>query len=96
MKNKVEAQPRNVNKKNCVVEPIHNVDVKQSQLIANSELNCATCKKSMFDGVHDLCLLDFVKNVNSHAKSAKSCLWHRWLSHLNFSSHNKLAKDGLA
>ncbi|GJS33940.1 retrovirus-related pol polyprotein from transposon TNT 1-94 [Tanacetum coccineum] len=28
-------------------------------------------KKSMFDGVHDMCLLDFVENVNSHAKSAK-------------------------
>ncbi|GKE40189.1 retrovirus-related pol polyprotein from transposon TNT 1-94, partial [Tanacetum coccineum] len=25
----------------------------------------------MFDGVHDMCLLDFVENVNSHAKSAK-------------------------
>ncbi|GJU98384.1 hypothetical protein Tco_1327655 [Tanacetum coccineum] len=25
----------------------------------------------MFDGVHDMCLLDFVKNVNSYAKSAK-------------------------
>nr|GEU97728.1 integrase, catalytic region, zinc finger, CCHC-type, peptidase aspartic, catalytic [Tanacetum cinerariifolium] len=71
MKNKVEAQPRNVNKKNRVVEPICNVDVKQSQLNANSELICATCKKSMFDGVHDRYLLDFVKNVNSRAKSAK-------------------------
>nr|GEV15496.1 hypothetical protein [Tanacetum cinerariifolium] len=71
IKNKVEAQPRNVNKKNRVVEPIHNVDVNQSQLNANSELICATCKQSMFDGVHDMCLLDFVKNVNSHAKSAK-------------------------
>ncbi|GJW06017.1 retrovirus-related pol polyprotein from transposon TNT 1-94 [Tanacetum coccineum] len=28
-------------------------------------------KKSMFDGVHDMCLLDFVENVNSRAKSAK-------------------------
>ncbi|GJT89049.1 hypothetical protein Tco_1070766 [Tanacetum coccineum] len=28
-------------------------------------------EKSMFDGVHDLCLLDFVANVNSRAKSAK-------------------------
>ncbi|GKD32526.1 retrovirus-related pol polyprotein from transposon TNT 1-94, partial [Tanacetum coccineum] len=28
-------------------------------------------KKSMFDGVHDMCLLDFVENVNSHAKSTK-------------------------
>nr|GEZ03368.1 hypothetical protein [Tanacetum cinerariifolium] len=71
MKNKVEAQPRNVNKKNRVVEPIHNVDDKQSQLNANSELICATCKKYMFDGVHDLCILDIVKNVNSRAKSAK-------------------------
>ncbi|GKA63629.1 integrase, catalytic region, zinc finger, CCHC-type containing protein [Tanacetum coccineum] len=71
MKNKVEAQPRKVNKKNSVVEPIRDVDVKHSLLNANSELICATCKKSMFDGVHDMCLLDFVKNVNSHAKSAK-------------------------
>ncbi|GJY02328.1 hypothetical protein Tco_0360480 [Tanacetum coccineum] len=62
IKNKVEAQLRKVNKKNRVVEPICDVD-------ANSI--CATCKKSMFDGVHDMCLLDFVKNVNSHAKSAK-------------------------
>ncbi|GKB59516.1 hypothetical protein Tco_0915702 [Tanacetum coccineum] len=35
------------------------------------QLICATCKKSMFDGVHDMCLLDFVENVNSRAKSAK-------------------------
>nr|GEX30006.1 hypothetical protein [Tanacetum cinerariifolium] len=71
MKKKVEARPRKVNKKNHVVERIRNVDVKQSQLNANSKLICATCKKSMFDGVHDMCLLDFVKNVNSRAKSAK-------------------------
>ncbi|GKF11247.1 hypothetical protein Tco_0049173 [Tanacetum coccineum] len=69
MKNKVEAKPRKVNKNNRVVEPIRDVDVKHSRLNANSI--CATCKKSMFDGVHDMCLLDFVKNVNSHAKSAK-------------------------
>nr|GEZ24657.1 retrovirus-related Pol polyprotein from transposon TNT 1-94 [Tanacetum cinerariifolium] len=71
MKKKVEPQPRKVNKKNRVVEPIHNVDVKQSQLNANSDLFRATCKKSMFDDVHDTCLLNYVKNVNSHAKSAK-------------------------
>ncbi|GJT23095.1 retrovirus-related pol polyprotein from transposon TNT 1-94 [Tanacetum coccineum] len=71
MKNKVEAQPRKVNKKNSVVEPIRDVDVKHSLLNSNSEPICATCKKSMFYGVHDLCLLDFVENVNSRAKSAK-------------------------
>nr|GEZ37391.1 copia protein [Tanacetum cinerariifolium] len=63
IKNKVEAQPRNVNKKNHVVEPIRNVDVKKSQLNANFELICATCKKSTFDGVHDMCLFDFGNNV---------------------------------
>ncbi|GJZ91015.1 retrovirus-related pol polyprotein from transposon TNT 1-94 [Tanacetum coccineum] len=71
MKNKVEAQPRKVNKKNHVVEPICDDNVKHSKLNANSDLNCATCKKSLFDDVHDKCLLDFVKNVNSRAKSAK-------------------------
>ncbi|GJW82513.1 retrovirus-related pol polyprotein from transposon TNT 1-94 [Tanacetum coccineum] len=71
MKNKVEAQPRKVNKKNRVVEPICDVDVKHSLLNANSEPICANCKKSMFDGVHDKCLLDFVENMNSRAKSAK-------------------------
>ncbi|GKD58041.1 hypothetical protein Tco_1295550, partial [Tanacetum coccineum] len=71
MKNKVEAQRRKVIKKNHVVEPIYDVDVKHSLLNTNSEPICATCKKSMFDGVHDMCLLDFVENVNSHAKSAK-------------------------
>ncbi|GJT76369.1 retrovirus-related pol polyprotein from transposon TNT 1-94 [Tanacetum coccineum] len=71
MKNKVKDQPRKVNKKNSVVEPIPDVDVKHSLLNANSKPICATCKKSMFDGVHDMCLLDFVENVNSRAKSAK-------------------------
>nr|GEU29298.1 hypothetical protein [Tanacetum cinerariifolium] len=71
MKNKVKAQPRNVNKNNRVVKRICNVDIKQSQLNVNSELICATCKKSMFNNVHDMCFLDFVKNVNSSAKSAK-------------------------
>ncbi|GJV07609.1 hypothetical protein Tco_1345265 [Tanacetum coccineum] len=71
MKNKVEAQPRKVNKKNRVVEPICDDNAKHSQLNANSDLNCVTCKKSLFDDVHDKCLFDFVKNVTSHAKSAK-------------------------
>ncbi|GJY78860.1 hypothetical protein Tco_0484661 [Tanacetum coccineum] len=71
IKNKVEAQPRKVNKKNHVVEPICDVDVKHLLLNVNSEPICATCKKSMFDSVHDMCILDFVENVNSRAKSAK-------------------------
>ncbi|GJT26361.1 hypothetical protein Tco_0906636 [Tanacetum coccineum] len=65
MKNKVESQPRKVNKKNRVVESICDVDVKHSPLNANSKPICANCNKYMFDGVHDKCLLDFVENVNS-------------------------------
>ncbi|GJV18613.1 retrovirus-related pol polyprotein from transposon TNT 1-94 [Tanacetum coccineum] len=32
----------------------------------------------------------------SKDSKTKSWLWHRWLSHLNFSTLNQLAKDGLA
>ncbi|GKE33597.1 hypothetical protein Tco_1452919, partial [Tanacetum coccineum] len=69
-KNKVEAQPRKVNKVNCVVKPVCDVDVKHSLSNANSEILCATCNKSMFDGVHDKCLLDLVQNGNKRTKSA--------------------------
>ncbi|GJY00260.1 hypothetical protein Tco_0357278 [Tanacetum coccineum] len=71
MKNKVEAQPRKVNKKNRIIKPICDDNVKHLKSNANSDLNCATCKKSLFDDVHDKCLLDFVKTVNRSAKSAK-------------------------
>ncbi|GJW35835.1 retrovirus-related pol polyprotein from transposon TNT 1-94 [Tanacetum coccineum] len=71
MKNKVEAQPRKVNKKNRIIKPICDDNVKHLKSNANSDLNCATCKKSLFDDVHDKCLLDFVKTVNRSDKSAK-------------------------
>ncbi|GJV00977.1 hypothetical protein Tco_1330247 [Tanacetum coccineum] len=70
-KNKVEAQPRKVNKVNRVVKPVCDVDVKHSLSKANSKILCATCNKSMFDGVHDKCLLDLVQNENKRTKSAK-------------------------
>ncbi|GKC49175.1 retrovirus-related pol polyprotein from transposon TNT 1-94 [Tanacetum coccineum] len=63
-KNKVEAQLRKVNKTNHVIKPICDVDVKHSLLNSNSEILCATCNKSMFDGVHDKCLLGLVQNRN--------------------------------
>ncbi|GJS60742.1 retrovirus-related pol polyprotein from transposon TNT 1-94 [Tanacetum coccineum] len=149
-KNKVEAQPRKVNKVNRVVKPVCDVDVKHSLSKANFEILCAICNKFMFDGVHDKCLLDLVQNGNKRTKSSKkhikqniwkptghvftdvvqivlwyldsgcskhmtgnrsqlmnfvskflasktkTWLWHRRLSHLNFGTLNKLAKDGLA
>ncbi|GKD00993.1 retrovirus-related pol polyprotein from transposon TNT 1-94 [Tanacetum coccineum] len=65
-KNKVEAQPKKVNKSNRVVKPVCKIDVKHSLSNTNSEILCATCNKSMFDGVHDKCLLDLVQNVINH------------------------------
>ncbi|GJR78072.1 retrovirus-related pol polyprotein from transposon TNT 1-94 [Tanacetum coccineum] len=70
-KNKVEAQLRKVNKTNHVVKPVCDVDVKHSLSNENSEILCATCNKSMFDGVHDKCLLNLVQNGNNRTKSAK-------------------------
>ncbi|GKB30122.1 hypothetical protein Tco_0869523 [Tanacetum coccineum] len=66
MKNKVEAQPRKVNKKNRVVKPIHGANVTHSLLNANSELICATCKKSMSGGVHDMCVEESLKTPLFH------------------------------
>ncbi|GJX97149.1 integrase, catalytic region, zinc finger, CCHC-type containing protein [Tanacetum coccineum] len=48
---------------NHVVKPICDVDVKHSLSNANSKILCATCNKSMFDGVHDKCLLDLVVQI---------------------------------
>ncbi|GJS08551.1 retrovirus-related pol polyprotein from transposon TNT 1-94 [Tanacetum coccineum] len=56
---------------NRVVKSVCDVDVKQSLSNANSDILYATCNKSVFDGVHDKCLLDLVKNGNNHAKSTK-------------------------
>ncbi|GJX78012.1 hypothetical protein Tco_0324823, partial [Tanacetum coccineum] len=66
-KKKVEAQPRKVNH---VVKPVCDVDVKHSLSNANSEILCDTCNKSMFDSVHDKCLLDLVQNGNNRTKYA--------------------------
>ncbi|GKA11116.1 retrovirus-related pol polyprotein from transposon TNT 1-94 [Tanacetum coccineum] len=68
-KNKVEAQPRKVNKKNRVKEPICDDNVKHTMLNVNSQLICVKCKQCMFDANHDVCFLDFVNEVNMHAKS---------------------------
>ncbi|GKE63777.1 retrovirus-related pol polyprotein from transposon TNT 1-94, partial [Tanacetum coccineum] len=69
-KNKVEAQPRKVNKMNHVVKPVCDVDIKQSLLNVNSDILCATCNKSMFDGVHDKCLLDLGSNATDIPSSS--------------------------
>ncbi|GKE32345.1 retrovirus-related pol polyprotein from transposon TNT 1-94 [Tanacetum coccineum] len=53
---------------NCRSKPTSN---KKNNRISRTPSRNMKNKKSMFDGVHDMCLLDFVENVNSRAKSAK-------------------------
>nr|GEW78395.1 hypothetical protein [Tanacetum cinerariifolium] len=82
MKNKVEVQLRRANltsnKKNRVKDPIYDANVKHTMLNANFELIYVKCKQCMFDANHDVCLLDFVNDVNvrSKSKSAKQSQQH--------------------
>ncbi|GJS55364.1 retrovirus-related pol polyprotein from transposon TNT 1-94 [Tanacetum coccineum] len=72
-KNKVEAHPRTVKSslknKNSVVEPKGTANVQHSKLNANSKLLCVKCNGCMLYDNHDLCVLDFINDVNARAKS---------------------------
>ncbi|GJX22887.1 retrovirus-related pol polyprotein from transposon TNT 1-94 [Tanacetum coccineum] len=72
-KNKVEEHPRNVksslNKMNSVSEPISNARVKHSVRNAKFESICAICNKCLFDANHDMCVIDYVNDVNVRSKS---------------------------
>ncbi|GJY58137.1 integrase, catalytic region, zinc finger, CCHC-type containing protein [Tanacetum coccineum] len=72
-KNKVEAHSRTVKSslknKNCVVEPKGTTNVQHSKLNANFELLCVKCNGCMLSDNHDLCVLDFINDVNVRDKS---------------------------
>ncbi|GKA69343.1 retrovirus-related pol polyprotein from transposon TNT 1-94 [Tanacetum coccineum] len=72
-KNKVEDHYRKVksslNMTNSVSEPISNALVKHSVRNAKFESICAICNKCLFDANHDMCLIDFVNDVNVCSKS---------------------------
>ncbi|GJY80196.1 retrovirus-related pol polyprotein from transposon TNT 1-94 [Tanacetum coccineum] len=72
-KNKVEAHPKKVKSslkiKDYVVEPKGTAHVQHSKLNANSELKCVKCNGCMLFYNHDLCILDFINNVNTRTKS---------------------------
>ncbi|GJX03364.1 retrovirus-related pol polyprotein from transposon TNT 1-94 [Tanacetum coccineum] len=83
-KNKVEDRLRSVkpslNKMNRVSEPVYNANDVHYVLNANSNLICATCNECMFDAIHDLCVLDYLNDVNLRAKpkyvkSKKKNIW---------------------
>ncbi|GJZ11065.1 hypothetical protein Tco_0545824 [Tanacetum coccineum] len=83
-KNKVEAHSRTVKSslknKNCV-EPKESAYVHNSNLITNSEILCVKCDGCMLSDNHDLCVLDFINDMNARAKyksvkkSSKRKVW---------------------
>ncbi|GJX72114.1 hypothetical protein Tco_0309285 [Tanacetum coccineum] len=72
-KNKVEAYSRKVKSslknKDCVVAPKGTTNVQHSKLNVNSKLKCVKCNGCMLSDNHDLCVLDFINNVNARVKS---------------------------
>ncbi|GKF51762.1 hypothetical protein Tco_0148229 [Tanacetum coccineum] len=72
-KNKVEAYSRTVKSrlknKNCVVEPNRTANVQYFKLNVNFKLLCVKCNGCMLSNNHDLCVLDFINDVNALTKS---------------------------
>ncbi|GJS70588.1 integrase, catalytic region, zinc finger, CCHC-type containing protein [Tanacetum coccineum] len=72
-KNKVEAHSRTVKSslknKNCVVELNETANVQHSKLNGNSELLCVKCNGCMLSDNHDLCVLNFINDMNARVKS---------------------------
>nr|GEV10521.1 putative reverse transcriptase domain-containing protein [Tanacetum cinerariifolium] len=61
---------------NVDVEPLNprllnnrTASVQYSKINVNSELKCVTCNGCMFFDNHDLCVLDFINNMNDRVKS---------------------------
>ncbi|GJV44322.1 retrovirus-related pol polyprotein from transposon TNT 1-94 [Tanacetum coccineum] len=90
-KNKVKAHPRKVKSslknKNCFVEPQGNANVQHSKLNVNSELLCVKCNGFMLSDNHDLCVLDFINDVNAHAKSKSVKKISKRKGRLNFTEY---------
>ncbi|GJU87952.1 integrase, catalytic region, zinc finger, CCHC-type containing protein [Tanacetum coccineum] len=72
-------------KNTCFIQNLEGVDL----LSGSRDTNLYTISLDDMLKTSPICLL-------SKASKTKSWLWHRRLSHLNFGTLNKLAKDGLA
>nr|GEU32661.1 retrovirus-related Pol polyprotein from transposon TNT 1-94 [Tanacetum cinerariifolium] len=67
-----------LNKTNCVF--ICNANVKHGMLNTNSEYACSTCNECLLSTNHDMCVVDYLNDVNAHAsaKSVKSITKNKW------------------
>ncbi|GKD44006.1 hypothetical protein Tco_1268651 [Tanacetum coccineum] len=75
-KNKVKAHPRTVKSslksKKCVIESKGTVNVQHSKLHANSKLLCVKCNGCMLFDNHDLCVLNFINDVNARRPTGQT------------------------
>ncbi|GJS21888.1 retrovirus-related pol polyprotein from transposon TNT 1-94 [Tanacetum coccineum] len=69
MRNVTEAHPRKVKSSLKNKDCVGIAHEQHSKSNANSELKCVKCNGCMLSDNHDLCVLDFINNVNAHAKS---------------------------
>ncbi|GJT72407.1 retrovirus-related pol polyprotein from transposon TNT 1-94 [Tanacetum coccineum] len=64
------SQPSGNTKKDMIQKtPNRNANVQHSKINANSELLCVKCNGCMLSDNHDLCVLDFINDVNARNKS---------------------------
>ncbi|GJZ03878.1 hypothetical protein Tco_0537153 [Tanacetum coccineum] len=63
------SQPSCNTKKDKIPQTPRNENVQHSKLNANSKLLCVKCNGCMLSDNHDLCVLDFINDVNARAKS---------------------------
>ncbi|GJS87643.1 hypothetical protein Tco_0770279 [Tanacetum coccineum] len=64
------SQPSGNTKKDMILQTRSSTQKnKHSKLNANSELKCVKCNGCMVFDNHDLCVLDYINNVNAHTKS---------------------------
>ncbi|GJV22246.1 retrovirus-related pol polyprotein from transposon TNT 1-94 [Tanacetum coccineum] len=59
----------NLKNKDCVVAPKGTAYVQHSKLNTNSEIKYVKCNGCMLSDNHDMCVLDFINNVNARVKS---------------------------
>ncbi|GJY26883.1 retrovirus-related pol polyprotein from transposon TNT 1-94 [Tanacetum coccineum] len=59
----------NIKKDKIQQTPNRNANVQHSKLNVNSELLCVKCNGCMLSDNHDLCVLDFINDVNARTKS---------------------------
>ncbi|GJU88835.1 retrovirus-related pol polyprotein from transposon TNT 1-94 [Tanacetum coccineum] len=64
-----ETQPSGNTKKDKIQQTPRTADVQHPKLNANSKLKCVKCNGCMLSDNHDLCVLNFINNVNARVKS---------------------------